>query len=240
MYVSDQGHFSVGRALDELGFPVDTLVTLPSDDRFRLGPGPLAAAVTADRGRGLMPFAVVAVAGTTNTGSIDDVPGIAAVATLHEVDQLDGAAVADLAQRLGVDLVVVGPEAPLVAGVADAVTDRGIACFGPSGEAARLEGASALTTWWRVGLPLVTATTTAIAAVAFVFHWGNYLDALLYAQSEETRTLPLGIGELITLDGVEQSVLFAGAAVLALPAVLALVAVQRPLLGLQDRRHRAS
>lgn len=107
-------------------------------------------------------------------------------------------------------------------------------------EAARLEGASALTTWWRVGLPLVTATTTAIAAVAFVFHWGSYLDALLYAQSEDTRTLPLGIGELVTLDGVEQSVLFAGAAVLALPAVLALVAVQKPLLGLQDRRHRAS
>ena len=102
-------------------------------------------------------------------------------------------------------------------------------------EAARLEGASALTTWWRVGLPLVTATTTAIAAVAFVFHWGNYLDALLYAQSEATRTLPLGLGELATLDAADQSVLFAGAVVLSLPAVLALLAVQRPLLGLGDR-----
>lgn len=102
-------------------------------------------------------------------------------------------------------------------------------------EAARLEGASAVGTWWRVGLPLVTATTTAIAAVAFVFTWGNYLDALLYAQSEDTRTLPLGIGELATLDGVEQPVLFAGAAVLAIPAVLALLAVQRPLLGIGDR-----
>lgn len=97
-------------------------------------------------------------------------------------------------------------------------------------EAARLEGASALTTWWRVGLPQVTATTTAIAAVAFVFHWGNYLDALLYAQSEASRTLPLGLGELASLDAAEQPVLFAGAAVLAVPAVLALLAVQRPLL----------
>jgi len=70
-------------------------------------------------------------------------PGIGAIATLHEVDPLDGAAVADLAERLGVDLVVIGPEAPLVAGVADAVTARGIACFGPSGEAARLEGSKA-------------------------------------------------------------------------------------------------
>ena len=67
-------------------------------------------------------------------------PGIAAVATLHPVDQLDGEAVADLAERLGVGLVVVGPEAPLVAGVADVVAARGIPVFGPSGAAAQLEG----------------------------------------------------------------------------------------------------
>lgn len=70
-------------------------------------------------------------------------PGIAAEATLHPVDAGDGAAVAELATRLGVELVVVGPEAPLVAGVADAVRDAGIACFGPSAEAARLEGSKA-------------------------------------------------------------------------------------------------
>ncbi len=70
-------------------------------------------------------------------------PGIAGVATLHDVDPMSGAAVADLAERLGADLVVVGPEAPLVAGVADAVTARGIACFGPSRAAARLEGSKA-------------------------------------------------------------------------------------------------
>ncbi len=70
-------------------------------------------------------------------------PGMAALATLHPVDQLSGVAVADLAQRLGVDLVVVGPEAPLVAGVADEVTARGIACFGPSRKAAQLEGSKA-------------------------------------------------------------------------------------------------
>ncbi len=70
-------------------------------------------------------------------------PGIAAVATLHDVDPMSGPSVAALAVRLGVDLVVVGPEAPLVAGVADAVTEAGIACFGPSGAAARLEGSKA-------------------------------------------------------------------------------------------------
>ncbi|MCM0620393.1 phosphoribosylamine--glycine ligase [Nocardioides bruguierae] len=70
-------------------------------------------------------------------------PGIAAVATLHPVDQMDGEAVAELAVSLGADLVVVGPEAPLVAGVADAVRARGIAVFGPSGAAAQLEGSKA-------------------------------------------------------------------------------------------------
>jgi phosphoribosylamine--glycine ligase len=70
-------------------------------------------------------------------------PGIAAVATLHDVDPMSGKAVADLADELGVDLVVVGPEAPLVAGVADTVRERGIAVFGPSRAAARLEGSKA-------------------------------------------------------------------------------------------------
>ncbi|MFC1404899.1 MULTISPECIES: phosphoribosylamine--glycine ligase [Streptacidiphilus] len=69
--------------------------------------------------------------------------GIARVARVHPVDQLDGAAVADLAVSLGAEFVIVGPEAPLVAGVADAVRERGIPVFGPSGEAARLEGSKA-------------------------------------------------------------------------------------------------
>ncbi|MFG2882818.1 phosphoribosylamine--glycine ligase [Streptomyces sp. NPDC048297] len=69
--------------------------------------------------------------------------GIAEVAELHPVDALDGKAVAALAVDLGAELVVVGPEAPLVAGVADAVREAGIPVFGPSGEAARLEGSKA-------------------------------------------------------------------------------------------------
>ena len=70
-------------------------------------------------------------------------PGMDPIATRHDVDPLDGAAVAGLATSLGADLVVVGPEAPLVAGVADAVREAGIACFGPSREAAHLEGSKA-------------------------------------------------------------------------------------------------
>ena len=70
-------------------------------------------------------------------------PGAAALAQAHPVELTDGDAVAALAVRLDVDLVVVGPEAPLVAGVADAVRAAGVACFGPSRAAARLEGSKA-------------------------------------------------------------------------------------------------
>ena len=72
-------------------------------------------------------------------------PGIAQAALCEPLagGVSDTAAVVELARRYAVDLVVVGPEAPLVAGVADAVRDAGIACLGPSAEAARLEGSKA-------------------------------------------------------------------------------------------------
>lgn len=70
-------------------------------------------------------------------------PGTAAVGTNHEVDLNDGVAIAELAKQVAADLVVIGPEAPLVAGVADLVRAAGIAVFGPGAEAAKLEGSKA-------------------------------------------------------------------------------------------------
>ena len=69
--------------------------------------------------------------------------GTAALAESLDVVATDPEAVGELAARWQADLVVVGPEAPLVAGVADAVRARGIDCFGPSLEAAQLEGSKA-------------------------------------------------------------------------------------------------
>ncbi|QTH59473.1 phosphoribosylamine--glycine ligase [Corynebacterium hindlerae] len=66
--------------------------------------------------------------------------GMASLATLHEGKVDSPAEMAQLATKLGVDLVVVGPEIPLVAGVADALREAGIAVFGPSKEAAQIEG----------------------------------------------------------------------------------------------------
>lgn len=69
--------------------------------------------------------------------------GMEEISTTHPVTATDPGQVTELAVRLAADLVVVGPEAPLVAGVADAVRAAGIACFGPSGEAAMIEGSKA-------------------------------------------------------------------------------------------------
>ncbi len=66
--------------------------------------------------------------------------GIAAICEVHPLVVSDADAVAALAQRIGADLVVIGPEVPLVAGAADAVRAVGIDCFGPSAAAAHLEG----------------------------------------------------------------------------------------------------
>lgn len=70
-------------------------------------------------------------------------PGLASLGPTHGVDPTDVTAVADLAEREGVDLVVVGPEAPLVAGVVDELARRGIAGFGPTAAGAHLEGSKA-------------------------------------------------------------------------------------------------
>ncbi|MCX8134460.1 MAG: phosphoribosylamine--glycine ligase [Roseococcus sp.] len=70
-------------------------------------------------------------------------PGIAEVAECVPIAALDIPALVAFARREGVDLVVVGPEAPLTAGLADACAAAGIRCFGPSAAAARLEGSKA-------------------------------------------------------------------------------------------------
>ena len=99
-------------------------------------------------------------------------PGIGELAALHDVKATtDPASVTELAARLGADLVVVGPEAPLVAGVADAVRAAGIAVFGPDAAAAYIEGSKAFAkeVMTAAGIPTaraVVATTAADAAAA--------------------------------------------------------------------------
>jgi glutamate/tyrosine decarboxylase-like PLP-dependent enzyme len=85
VYTSDQTHFSIARTLDLLGFPPEALVVIPSDERFRLRGAPVEVAVTRDRAAGLIPFAIAAVAGSTNTGSVDAVAELADVAAANDL-----------------------------------------------------------------------------------------------------------------------------------------------------------
>lgn len=72
-------------------------------------------------------------------------PGMAGDAECVALDVSDHAAVVAYCREKAIDLVVVGPEAPLVAGLADALTDAGVRVFGPSAAAARLEGSKSFT-----------------------------------------------------------------------------------------------
>ena len=83
LYVSDQAHSSIARAARMLGFRPEQVRVLPSDERFRLAPETLGAAITADVARGLTPFCAVAQGGATNTGSVDSLEGLAEVCREH-------------------------------------------------------------------------------------------------------------------------------------------------------------
>jgi phosphoribosylamine--glycine ligase len=96
-------------------------------------------------------------------------PGIGQVAELHDIAPADPAQVTGLAARLAADLVVIGPEAPLMAGVADALRAAGFRCFGPDRAAAMIEGSKSFAKEIMVaaGIPTAAARTcTTEAAVS--------------------------------------------------------------------------
>ncbi|MCU1472095.1 phosphoribosylamine--glycine ligase [Amnibacterium sp.] len=123
--------------------------------------------------------------------------GIAAVARTVPVDPSDGAAVSSLALEEAVDLVVVGPEAPLIAGVADAVRERGIPVFGPDRAAARLEGSKAFAKriMAEAGVPTGRATDVLTAA-----DLDGALDAGGAPYVVKADGLAAGKGVLVTAD----------------------------------------
>jgi aromatic-L-amino-acid decarboxylase len=85
LYVSDQAHACVAKAASIAGFPRENVRVIPTDDRFRMDVGELRKAIRGDLARGRRPFCVVGTAGTTNTGAIDPLSELAAVARSHEM-----------------------------------------------------------------------------------------------------------------------------------------------------------
>jgi phosphoribosylamine--glycine ligase len=131
-----------------------------SDERRQLGPGRPNAGVRPADGYGYAPDVRILVIGSgarehallralRRDPGVDDLhigpgnAGTSSLATSHPVDATDPAAIAELAASISPDLVVIGPEVPLVNGAADALRSRGFAVFGPGAAAARIEGSKA-------------------------------------------------------------------------------------------------
>jgi phosphoribosylamine--glycine ligase len=141
--------------------------------------------------------ALAADPGVTTLHAAPGNPGIGELAELHEVAPADPASVTALAARTGADLVVIGPEAPLVAGVADVVRAAGIDCFGPGRGAAMIEGSKSFAKqiMTAAGIPTATARTCRTEAEA-----GAALDAFGPPYVVKADGLAAGKGVVVTGD----------------------------------------
>src|SRR5918911_1457313 len=156
-------------------------------------------------------------------------PGIATLGACHPVRAEDAEAVLELARALGVDLVVVGPEVPLVAGVADELRHGGVAVFGPSAEAARIEGSKLFAKEVMGAAGVATAATMPVARPPCVVKADGLAagkgvhvcrtDDELEAALRATATLggPVVIEELLEGEEVSVFAITDGARTLALP-----------------------
>ncbi len=127
-------------------------------------------------------------------------PGIGQLAELHRVNPADPAQVTALAARTAADLVVIGPEAPLVAGVADALRAAGVRCFGPDQRAAMIEGSKSFAKQVMIaaGVPTAAARTCRTGAEA-----DAALDAFGPPYVVKADGLAAGKGVVVTSDRAE-------------------------------------
>lgn len=151
------------------------------------------------------------------------VPVTAVWATRFELFRLVGA-VDTLAPLVSLGLLATSPFHVLVYAWAFHALDDDVL------DAAAVDGAGPVRTWWSVALPQVRPVTLALTVLAFTFHWGNFIDPLLYLSSPERYTAPLGLGLLRQLAPTDWPLLMAGATVLALPALLVFLVAQRVFL----------
>ena len=157
-------------------------------------------------------------------------PGIARLGSCHPVRAEDGESLLELARSLGIDLVVVGPEAPLVAGVGDRLRHGGVAVFGPSAAAARIEGSKSFAkeVMRAAGVPMAEPLAVArppcvvkldgLAAGkgVFVCHTRAELEEALAAVGGTDR--PIVIEELLEGDELSVFALCDGRNAVAVPA----------------------
>jgi phosphoribosylamine--glycine ligase len=123
--------------------------------------------------------------------------GIAELATLVHLSAADVPGIVEFAERESIDFTVVGPEAPLVAGLADEMQARGMPVFGPTREAARIEGSKAWARWLcdRHGIPAPRSRVFENVEPAF-----DYLDELKPPYVVKADGIAAGKGVTVTED----------------------------------------
>jgi multiple sugar transport system permease protein len=94
-------------------------------------------------------------------------------------------------------------------------------------EIARLDGAGAFTIWRRIALPLAVPTIVAVAILAFLLYWSDFVSPLLYLKSQDLYTLPMGLRQLQQLDRPNWPLLMSASVLLAVPTVALFSIAQR-------------
>lgn len=97
-------------------------------------------------------------------------------------------------------------------------------------DAAAIDGAGALRVWWSMAFPLVGPTAMAVAALTFLYFWGDYIDPLLMIKSPARYTLPVGLSILQQFDKTRWPLVMAAAVLYALPSIGVFLAAQRYFL----------
>jgi multiple sugar transport system permease protein len=94
-------------------------------------------------------------------------------------------------------------------------------------EAAQLDGATAVTVWWRLALPLARPTIVGVTILTFVMYWSDFISPILYIFDPQNYTLAVGLQILNQLDRTNWSLLMAGAVVMTAPVILMFIFLQR-------------
>ncbi len=106
-------------------------------------------------------------------------------------------------------------------------------------DACRVEDLTLVQTWWRVGMPLVRPITAAVAVLAFVLTWSNFLDPLVYLYDRDRFTAPLALRSLATLDPTDFPIFLAGAVLATIPALVVFGLAQRRFFDYDDHMERS-
>ncbi len=103
-------------------------------------------------------------------------------------------------------------------------------------DAARLEGAGVLQTWWRVALPMARTTAVAVALLTFVLYWGDFISPLLYLRSGSRYTLPVALQTLQQLSRSDWALMLA-AAVWTMIVPIGLFLLLQPIFNRSQKRN---